>query len=486
MSDQSPRLGLPYVRAGQLQKHVTVNEGLTRLDALVQTAIVSRSLNAPPSLVEAGDMFILTANPSGPWQDFEAGWIAVADLGGWRTVEPMQGQIAVVLDEGAAVVRHSGQWIALSQMLGGSLSVERLGVGATPDAANPFSARLNKALWAARPTNDGGDGDLRFTFNKQTASHTASILFQSNWQGRAEFGLTGHDNLSLKVSTNGTVWREAMTVERTTGAVTFARGATRREVLTLITSQVVELPDWMRWVEVSCTGGGGAGGAGSYGAASVLRTGGGGGGAGGVIEAIWPREPLGDALVVEVGAGGAGATSGDGQAGGTSAIRAHDREILRATGGGGGLSNGTAGAGGLGRVASNQGGACGTDAVARVGISGGCLVGSGGGGGGGGLTAAGVAHNGAAGGTGGMTLLRAGGGGAGTGAGGAGQISSLPALSTCSGGGGGGAARAAGEGHSGGVGGQYGGGGGGGGAGTTGGGAGGAGGAGLVVLTLVG
>ena len=41
--DASARLGLPYLAAGQMQKHVTLNEALTRLDSLVQLAVVSRS-----------------------------------------------------------------------------------------------------------------------------------------------------------------------------------------------------------------------------------------------------------------------------------------------------------------------------------------------------------------------------------------------------------------------------------------------------------
>ncbi|MEO1425564.1 MAG: DUF2793 domain-containing protein, partial [Pseudomonadota bacterium] len=32
--EQSPKLALPYVLPQQAQKHVTVNEGLRRLDAL--------------------------------------------------------------------------------------------------------------------------------------------------------------------------------------------------------------------------------------------------------------------------------------------------------------------------------------------------------------------------------------------------------------------------------------------------------------------
>ncbi|RZJ39922.1 MAG: DUF2793 domain-containing protein, partial [Brevundimonas sp.] len=35
--DHSARLCLPYLAAAQMQKHVTLNEALTRLDALVQT-----------------------------------------------------------------------------------------------------------------------------------------------------------------------------------------------------------------------------------------------------------------------------------------------------------------------------------------------------------------------------------------------------------------------------------------------------------------
>jgi protein-L-isoaspartate(D-aspartate) O-methyltransferase len=38
----SARLNLPCLAAGQLQKHVTLNEALTRLDSLIQTAVLSR------------------------------------------------------------------------------------------------------------------------------------------------------------------------------------------------------------------------------------------------------------------------------------------------------------------------------------------------------------------------------------------------------------------------------------------------------------
>ena len=44
--DATPRLSLPYLAAAQAQKHVTLNEGLARLDGLVQTSVESRTTPA--------------------------------------------------------------------------------------------------------------------------------------------------------------------------------------------------------------------------------------------------------------------------------------------------------------------------------------------------------------------------------------------------------------------------------------------------------
>lgn len=49
---QSTRLQLPFLAAGQAQKHVTVNETLLRLDALVQLAAKSAATTSQPPLAE--------------------------------------------------------------------------------------------------------------------------------------------------------------------------------------------------------------------------------------------------------------------------------------------------------------------------------------------------------------------------------------------------------------------------------------------------
>lgn len=55
---QSTNLQLPYLASGQAQKHVTVNETILRLDAVVQVAVVSASVGAQPSSPEDGQIYI--------------------------------------------------------------------------------------------------------------------------------------------------------------------------------------------------------------------------------------------------------------------------------------------------------------------------------------------------------------------------------------------------------------------------------------------
>ena len=49
MSDITTQLLLPYILAAQAQKHVTHNEALRLLDAMVQLSVLDRNRTAPPS-----------------------------------------------------------------------------------------------------------------------------------------------------------------------------------------------------------------------------------------------------------------------------------------------------------------------------------------------------------------------------------------------------------------------------------------------------
>ncbi|WBT05547.1 DUF2793 domain-containing protein [Brevundimonas vesicularis] len=264
MSDDfSARLNLPYLAAGQMQKHVTLNTALTRLDALLQTAVISRTTAIQPADASDGDLYILPQEAEGAaWAGRPVGILMRFEGGGWTAVATSDGMIAGVLDEGVVVVRAEGGWVALGQRLGKAQGLTRLGLGTSADEANPLAAKINAALFTARGEEEGGDGDLRLTLNKATAGDVLSLLFQSGYAARAELGLIGDDDLSLKVCDDAGTWRSVWRVDRATGRIAFDQGAVRRETTLFTSDDDYALPAWACWVEATCVGGGGGGGGG--------------------------------------------------------------------------------------------------------------------------------------------------------------------------------------------------------------------------------
>jgi len=101
--DETPNLGLPYIVAAQSQKHVTHNEAIRALDAIVQLSVLDRDLTAPPGSPANGARYIVAASPTGGWAG-HAGDIAAYQNGAWALYHPLEGFIAWVADEDAAVV----------------------------------------------------------------------------------------------------------------------------------------------------------------------------------------------------------------------------------------------------------------------------------------------------------------------------------------------------------------------------------------------
>ncbi|MFN3670219.1 MAG: DUF2793 domain-containing protein, partial [Brevundimonas sp.] len=334
--DHSARLTLPYLAAGQMQKHVTLNQALTRLDALVQTAVVSRTVTGQPEDPGDGALWIVPPGATGAdWSERAEGALVRAEGGGWTSVAVGDGLIALVLDMDRLVIRHGGAWVDLGARLGVAQELDRLGIGAVADSGNPFVARLNAALWTALDAGSGGTGDLRLALNKETPGDVLSLLFQSGYGGRAELGLVGDDDLRLKVSPDGAAWNDAFSVDRTTGRTVFALGAGRRATTVFTADGSYAVPPWARSVEALVVGGAGGGGGGAHGG-SGLRFGGGGGGAGGISLGRWPADLLGDGLDVIVGAGGSGGSAADGSNGTESRISMGGVVLLVGAGGGGG------------------------------------------------------------------------------------------------------------------------------------------------------
>ena len=221
----SANLALPFIEGGELLPDVTLNETLRLIDTLVQLAIVDRDLNAPPGSPGEGQRWIVKASPSptGAWAG-HGNHLAAWQDGGWIFCTPRNGWLAYVLDEGALIAWNGTAWVDAGAMLTTFQNVALLGIGTTADATNPFSAKLNNALWAARTVAEGGDGHLRYKMSKESAAKTLSLLFQDNFSGRAEIGLTGDDDFHFKVSADGSNWLDAITIDRATGKLAANQG----------------------------------------------------------------------------------------------------------------------------------------------------------------------------------------------------------------------------------------------------------------------
>lgn len=216
MSDTTTNLLLPYILAAQAQKHVTHNEALRLLDGLVQLSVLDRNLTAPPGSPADGDRFIVASGGTGDW----AGWdlnVALWTDGAWLRLPPRTGWRAWVEDEGLMLVYDGAGWIGAAPSEFQNLAL--LGLGTTADAANPFSAKLNAALWTAKTVAEGGNGDLFYTMNKEAAGDDLGLTLQTNFMTKALFGLFGSDSFRLAVSADGSTFFDGLSVDNTNGIV---------------------------------------------------------------------------------------------------------------------------------------------------------------------------------------------------------------------------------------------------------------------------
>lgn len=194
--DDTPNLQLPYIAAAQAQKHVTHNEAIRALDAIVQIGALDRDLATPPASPANGDRYIVAASPTGAWAG-QAGKIAAFQDGAWMFYQPREGWIAWIADEDVLLAWNGTAWVTAG---GGGSSVSLnpatgglVGVNTTADATNRLAVKSNALLFSHDDVTPG-TGDMRQVLNKAAAARTVSQLYQSNWSGRAETGLTGDDH----------------------------------------------------------------------------------------------------------------------------------------------------------------------------------------------------------------------------------------------------------------------------------------------------
>ena len=92
-------------------------------------------------------------------------------------------------------------------------NLNHVGINATADNTN----RLSLSSPASLLNHEGTGHQLKI--NKNTTADTGSLLYQTGFSGRAEMGLTGDDDFKVKVSPDGSNWKDALSIDSATGTV---------------------------------------------------------------------------------------------------------------------------------------------------------------------------------------------------------------------------------------------------------------------------
>lgn len=211
MPDQSPVLSLPYIAPSQAQKHVTHNEALRKLDAIVQLVALDNALTDAPAVPNEGDCYIVAGGASGLWAAHDHA-IAVYDNDIWMFYAPKEGWRAEVLATGTTLRFDGSAWQDAGTLL---QNLPEVGINTAADSINRFAVASEASLF----THAGAGHQLKL--NKNASGDTGSLLYQTNWSGRAEIGLMGDDDLAIKVSSDGNTWTEVLRFDGTVGSATF-------------------------------------------------------------------------------------------------------------------------------------------------------------------------------------------------------------------------------------------------------------------------
>lgn len=111
MAETTARLALPYIAAAQAQKHVTHNEAIRRLDALIQPRLESLTLATPPSTPGEGQCWLVPSDATGAWAG-QTGRIAAYEAGAWDFIDLPSGLLAYVADARRVLLFDGTRWVS--------------------------------------------------------------------------------------------------------------------------------------------------------------------------------------------------------------------------------------------------------------------------------------------------------------------------------------------------------------------------------------
>ncbi len=108
--EETLRLRLPLLVAGQGQKEITHNEALLLLDAAIGASVERRDVLVPPDDAQEGQCWLVPAGASLGW-DGQADKLALWTAGGWRFLHVPEGFTVYVRQEQLRICRLGSGWL---------------------------------------------------------------------------------------------------------------------------------------------------------------------------------------------------------------------------------------------------------------------------------------------------------------------------------------------------------------------------------------
>jgi hypothetical protein len=197
--DTTSNLNLPFIAAAQAQKHVTHNESLRVLDAVVQLMVLDKDLVAPPGSPAEGERFIVGPASSGAWTG-QTDKVAAWQDGAWAFYTPRTGWLAWAADEGRLYAWSGSGWSALP-----AGSLDNVVEDAAPQLGGDLDANGHNIGFddGTGLTDDAGNGQVVF---HTTASAVNRIGITNAAAGSApQIAAEGADaNIDLRLAPKGT------------------------------------------------------------------------------------------------------------------------------------------------------------------------------------------------------------------------------------------------------------------------------------------
>jgi hypothetical protein len=188
--DHTPRLTLPFIMPSQAQKHITHNEAIQALDALVQPSVESRAVTAPPTTPLPGEAWLVPAGATGAWAG-HADEIAAWQSGAWSFYDPAPGWQIYVKSDKTQLVFDAGAWAPLASLASG---LPRLGINTTADATNRLAVAAAATLLTHAGNGHQVDGSTwvnALTVNAATGAATVAATFRPATDNAMTLGASG-------------------------------------------------------------------------------------------------------------------------------------------------------------------------------------------------------------------------------------------------------------------------------------------------------